>query len=309
MATVTTMSMLLPPPPAYHRYNRPSSHVDTLQLNERFWKAVKLDSPTSPTFDSPLNDSPIDDKIMRVVHVDENTTTFIDDPIVAYETLDCYSPNRPTFSSPTYYEDQANDPSRQPCPYGEPLGLCTNPAPTLGSIKYQEKPVMRSNSPWSGLTLRPTRFRKASQSSNHRQGPSVLALASAFLDSVVRLARSRSSTPTTFNDGQGSVTILESEVLVNVLEDGKRAGLYGGPGASLCGVEKALEKLEIPASSTISHMGNSRDSSSPITSTEGPATSAQELDAMSRVNWERQLSEAKARGLEERTERARGRSL
>lgn len=298
MATITTMNMLLPPPPAFNRYSRASTHLDTQQqLAERFWKAVKLDSPTSPTFDASLHSSPVDEKVMCAIHIDDTAMTFIDDPIVAFETLDCYSPDRPTFTSTTTYNKYIDEPMFEPCPYGEPpdLSCCTSPAPTLGSIRFHDKPPSRTTSPWSAMTLRPTRFRKPSPSPNHRRPPSVLALASAFLDSIVRLARSRNSTPTTFNDGAGPVTILESEVLINVLEDGKRAGLHG-TSTALCGVERALEKLEIPPLSAVT--GSFWDPASPVTSTEGPATSSQELDAMGKVDWERQLTGTKAHGFE-----------
>lgn len=302
MATLETMNLLLPPQQTFTRLDRAYAHVDHLQLSDQFWQAVKLDSPASPTFDPSL----IDEKILPAIHVDETTTTFVDDPIVAFETLDAYSPNRPRFTptAPPEYSANDNSPPYQPCPFGEPLGLCTSPSLTLGSIRYSDKSPSRSASPWAAMTLRPTRFRKRSISTSsennrhhHQHAPnSVLALASAFLDSIVRLTRSRAATPTALSDAQAQpgVTILESEVLINVLEDGKRAAMYGS--TSLCGDVAPLEKLDIPPlSAMVAGGANWWDPGSPMTAAaEGPAECSRQLDTVGRFDWEWQLSGTEA---------------
>lgn len=317
------MTMLLPQQPVLNRCNRSSTVHDQHQLAERFWEAVQLDSPTSQTFDPDFcPPSPIDEKVVCVVNAEEatpTTTTFLDDPIVAFETLDCYSPDRATFTplTPAIYEEFStlHDPASQPCPHGEPpLGLCTSPAPTMASIRYHNtKTINRTPSPESSFTLRPTRFQKATQPVSHNR-TNVLTLASAFLDSIVRLTRTRSSTPTmTDLDGHGTATILESEVLINVLEDGKRAGLYGGS-TSLCGgLDGALEKLEIPPLSAPPPLSTDWEDprASPLiaSAVDGLASSAWEVDAVGKLGWERQLSRTKAHGFEAEESVIRGRDV
>lgn len=298
MTTLAPMTSLLPlpPPPApqiplANRAARVSTRIDSIHLSDDFWDAVKFDSPptaSAPTFDSPLLGSPIDEKhekTQAVVSVKESTTKFHDedDPIIAFETLDCYSPNRPTFSpAPPYDYGYGYDEldllehgahglalATQPCPFGETsaLGLYTNPAPTLGSIRDHEtviKPPSRQASPWSAILskARSNRFHKPSQSTSYasletRHQPAIAVLAAAFLDSIAKLTRSRSSTPSERTSvmtlsstlaKNGKVQILDSEVLINVLEDGKRAGVCEGQ--SLCSeFDKALERLHLRAMS------------------------------------------------------------
>ena len=231
MTTLATMNSLLPPAPtrsAAPLRSRLSAVPEPLQLSERFWKAVKLDSPSSPGFDAAVHDvsSPIDSKLYSVVDVDD--VTFIDDPIVAFEVNDCYSPRSPGFCDPSHHEQVADSQDYRPCPYGEQPELPTTPGPTVASLRCDNlKPASKGTSSWSPTLLLPARFRRPSLTLNTRQAPSVLSLASAFLDSVVRLARSRNTTPTTFNDGQGPVTIMDSEIYINVIEDGKRTGNHG----------------------------------------------------------------------------------
>lgn len=229
----TAAGMLAPPRPVFRNpCALPPAHLDNQQLSERFWEAVKLDSPTSPTFSDVDPFPAIDAKAITTIHIEEVSPSLIDDPIVAFETWDCYSPDRPTFSpATTDCYAHATDPAYQPCPFGEPLGFYTSPAPTLASIRYRENAKPAAIGRAASTPLRATtRLQKRSPSfTRHPQGPStVLALASAFLDSIVRLTRSRASTPTTFNDHIGSVTILESEVVIDVLDDATKRGAVSG---------------------------------------------------------------------------------
>ena len=115
-----------------------------------------------------------------------------------------------------------------------------------------------------------------------------LELVSNFLDSMVRLSESRSATPqaAVTVDGDGDILIVESEVLIQLVED-----ING----SVCGspVEVHREgnqvKLQIPPRSFAVPDGSSYCIPSAVIA-DYPAGCAQELDALLGMSWDRQLS-------------------
>jgi hypothetical protein len=115
-----------------------------------------------------------------------------------------------------------------------------------------------------------------------------LELVSNFLDSIVRLSDSRSSTPAaTVSVGEdGEILIVESEVLIQVVEDINRTACN-----SPVELRKGnnLVKLQIPPPSIPAPGGTGFDLPSAIVAS-GPAGCAQELDALSWMSWDRQLS-------------------
>jgi hypothetical protein len=116
-----------------------------------------------------------------------------------------------------------------------------------------------------------------------------LELVSNFLDSIVRLSDSRSSTPaTTMTNGEdGEVLIVESEVLINVIEDLHRTAIDSPLKTR---DEYGLEKLHIAPPSTVAIPGGGGYDLPTAFVANGPAGCAQELDALSWMSWDRQLS-------------------
>lgn len=115
-----------------------------------------------------------------------------------------------------------------------------------------------------------------------------LELVSNFLDSIVRLSDSRSSTPagavTISEDGEE--LIVESDVLIEVVEELNRRGLDSPVEIRR---EKGLRALRIPPPPITVPCGVGHSALS-ATVVNGPASCAQELDAFSWMSWERQLS-------------------
>jgi hypothetical protein len=109
-------------------------------------------------------------------------------------------------------------------------------------------------------------------------GSALLALASSFLSSIVRIGRSQPSSPAARRKGDG-VLIVDSEILVSVVDDAIRTAPVGdmdypGPSRELANRLRELDQIE--------------SSWDPL-STEGHAGSAEELDVLAKISWERQL--------------------
>ena len=185
-----------------------------------------------------------------------------------------------------------------------PSGMCTSPNPqeqrhdrmNSGSLRLE----VPSSPPFVSSMITPTRKSPVPTSTfgTHWHMPSpggivpsspALELVSNFLDSIVRLSDSRSSTPatTTAIDEDGGVLIVESEVLINVIEDIQRTAVNSPVTPRR---EYGPEKLHIPPPSTMAMPGGGwYDLPSAIVAS-GPAGCAQELDALSWMTWDRQLS-------------------
>ena len=171
------------------------------------------------------------------------------------------------------------------CPHNQPYRPDHSDVPSelltiSGSALGASSRPMWSSRPTTSH-LRPQTSRRPSPS------PSTLALVSTFLNEIVNLGHSRTSTPCTMMtvSEESDVRIVESEVFVNVIEDGRRAGLCGPLELQQ---DNTLE-LEIPPVSSIRSLADTHDMPSPCI-IDGPAGCAQELDALSWMSWERQLS-------------------
>ena len=134
------------------------------------------------------------------------------------------------------------------------------------------------------LTLTRSSFLPRLRCDPHISSPtSILDLAANFLDDLVLLNRTPIS-PTIWDEAE--VGIVESEVFINVIEDGKRTTPTDSRELQKC---EPRETLDIsPASMSGLLTGNCGFQSS--MTVDGPAETAQEVDALCWMSWERQLT-------------------
>ena len=283
-----------------------SSMRDSRSILDNFWSAVHLESPEIDiSIDHDINsDHEIEDdgppygygdgKALDIFYQSAST------PVIDIRGFDYRglqgagsppdTPYRPSFLLPliTCGPGDGTQPFTEPefvSPIGIPTPLpgwfATSAGP--GVTRLKQRMPAPSKTPISDYLRRQT-------SRAPSPATSLLAMASTFLDSIVKLTQTESSTPskTLAVRGEGDIQIMESEVFVNVIEDGRRAGLIGS--LELMHEDMLPQKLDIPALSTLEVAGADYMMPSPYgVSTDGLAGCAEELDALSRMVWERQL--------------------
>ena len=272
-------------------FTRPSSGLGITGRNllDRFWAAVHLDSPRSPKSEATLcgvEDSANDcsEELTPEIFAKTGSTPTVDVKSVCSGAKDEQDHVvSPTTFSPTTWSNLIWPPQI----YVEP------PIPPLAPQSHSRL-CASSQAISSPSRTAPQRPKVSIPERSHCQGPStaspataILALASNFLDSIVQLTKSESiaSNTTVIGREEGDIEIVDSEVHVNVIEEGKRAGV--------CSMyelqdDNLLQKLDIPPLSILGTQTANYDMASPYT-VNGLAECAQELDALSQMSWERQL--------------------
>ena len=267
-------------------YGRSDSRCQSRRrdLLDRFWDAFRLDSPESPDNDNIFYYGPI-------AGYDEPSTPEIFSKFGSTPTIQVKSAwQRPTDRTipPPLVEPSSN---LHPSVFVEPPTPMAATYPAPEEIK-QIKRHFWNRSPSKTAINRPKlsipQDLKPRTPGISSPATAVLAMASNFLDDIVRLTRAQSPSSNTMVVGspEGDIEIVDSEVYINVIDDGKRSGITS---ALELQEDDWLDKLEIPPMIAFPASDANYDMLSPFT-VNGTAENARELDALSQMNWERQLS-------------------
>lgn len=262
-------------------YGGPNNHGRSghRHLLDRFWDAVHLDSPESPSNDSVFFYS-------KVEGYDDPSTPEIFARFGATPTIDV----RSALNSPTSLPPQAG--CLPPAIFAQPPQTVSS-SPLCTAVEHTKRKLWsrstsKSTSRWPKLSI-PLDL-KPRQPGISSPATAVLAMASNFLDDIVKLTRAHSPTATTTFIGspEGDVEIMDSDVQVNVIDDSRRAV---DTGTSEWPCDYPLEKLEIPPMTAVCSPSTAFDFQSPYT-IDGSTENARGLDAMSHMDRERQLSKS-----------------
>ena len=265
-------------------YGRSDSRCQSRRrdLLDRFWDAFRLDSPESPDNDNIFFYGPIDG-------YDEPPTPEIFSKFGSTPTIDVKSVRHsPTDRGVPQSLFEAST-MLQPSVFVEPPTPMTATHPASEQIKRH----FWNRSPSKAAARRPKlsipQDLKPRTPGISSPATAILSMASNFLDDIVKLTRAQSPTSNTMVIGspEGDIEIIDSEVYINVIDDGKRAGI-----TSTLELQEDdwLDKLEIPLMTAFSTPEANYDMQSPYTVNGPGAENARELDALSQMNWERQLS-------------------
>ena len=146
--------------------------------------------------------------------------------------------------------------------------------PATPSMTYDPVPSAKKGIRKPRLAIPSFNYRSGSGISS--PGSALLAMASNFLGILVKLGKSPLSTPAPPLHG-GGISIIDSEVLISVLDD---EDFRGRPVARSCGQDDDgpgwLDSAPFPSTQT------------PV-SAHRKAWSAQDMDQLAKMSWERQL--------------------
>lgn len=267
-------------------YGRANGHCRSKrrQLLDRFWDAVHFDSPDSPSNDNVFFFGKIDG-------YDEPSTPEIFAKFGSNPTIDVRAP----WNSPTTPSFPCQPSAFLPVP---PTILVQSPLSPGPPIEHPPVPVKKGflsrnpskpSSRWPKLAI--PKDLKPRAPGITSPATAILALASSFLDDIVKSTRAQSLNTKVIRSPEGDIEIIDSEVYINVIDGSKGAGNH-----STLDLQEncSLERLDIPPitalpmTATEVHELN-KDMQSTST-TNSRADSAQELDALARMNRERQLS-------------------
>lgn len=249
-------------------------------LLDRFWDAVHLDSPESPGDDDIFFYGPIDG-------YDEPPTPEIFSRFGSTPTIDVKSAWSSSIS-PLQYTTYLT-----PSIFVQPPAPPTPVDPVTEDVKrhfWSRSPAKTPTSRWPKLSI--PQDLKPRTPGISSPATAILNMASNFLDDIVKLTRAQSpsSNTTVIGSPDGDIEIIDSEVHINVIDDGKRAGIFSTLELEFYD-DDSLEKLDIPPApvTVLAAPEINYDIQSPYT-VNGPAENARELDALSHMDWERQLS-------------------
>ena len=266
-------------------YGKSNTHCRSRrrQLLDRFWDAVHLDSPESPNNDNVFFFGKIDG-------YDDQSTPEIFAKYGTNPTIDIRAPwNSPT--TPSF--------PCHPSAFLAPPTIMVQSPLTPTPIDLPLEPIKRaflsrnpskSSSRWPKLSI--PRDLKPRAPGITSPATAILAMASNFLDDLVKLTRSQSPTVnnTMVGSPDGDIEVIDSEVHIDVIDDSKRAGIH-----SISDLQEGLpsEKVDLPptplqiTSIPPPEPDHGNQSLRLLSST---PDSAKELDALSRMDRDRQLS-------------------
>lgn len=265
-------------------YGKTNTHCRSRRrhLLDRFWDAVHLDSPESPSNDNIFFFGKIDG-------YDDPGTPEIFARRGCNPTVDVRAPwNSPTASSfpcqpsafiapPTIMVQSPLSPS--------PVDLQSASTRKGFLGRNPSKPVGR----WPKLSI--PRDLKPRAPGITSPATAILAMASNFLDDLVKLTRSQSPNLNTTMVGSpdGDVEVVDSEVYIDVIDETKRTGIH-----SISDLQEGFtfEKLELPPTPLpiTAIPAPEPDGNQSLRLLSSTPDSAKELDALSRLDRDRQLS-------------------